>query len=761
MTDHLKVFFGPSFEEEVRRVARLIWASDEVNAQIVHGRERDGVYEGDEIIYIIEATTLRTRKKIEDDGKKTNDTVKELRRTSGKFAKGFLVTLHDPTADQIEAARPYSKTLQLLSFDEFKSKLVDARSYLSNRESMPFGSIYDFSANNQFVPREDFIAPSIQLIDSPDELSLSNIYESIGSGGRFALLAEYGTGKSMCLREIFFNLSRLYYSKQSIKFPVYINLRDHMGQQDVVELLERHGRLVGMSRPQELVRAWRAGYVDLLLDGFDELSSRGWTGDARRIRELRRSTQGAVRNLIRHSHNRSGIIIAGRAGYFDTLKEMTFCLSIDTFKIIRVLPFNDLQVSLYLRKKNLAHVIPDWVPTRPLLLGYLASRGIISDICENGAHRHIDKGEAWAELLSMIARREAEQLEGTDPETLLHFLAKLATRARNSDGGLGRFSPIEVEDLFFRVTGRTPIDDDRNMLLRLPGLGSSPDSSGSRSFIDSELADAAAGYEIVHYLRDPHDQTKEDYLKDIRFRLRDTGTQVASHLTKISGIHIGAVVSAINVAQRRNLHQTSYDIFNVAIELGYTPQSAIRFTECDVGIVDIEDTQDFHDEIVFNACSVDTVIIPIDASIRINCRFSDCLINNIIGRISPADLPEKNFIQCVYGDFTESPDRNNAVLETDIPESLKVLVISLRKLYQQKGAGRKENALYRGLDAKSRPLVPEIIELLKKHRYVFEVSRRGEIIYSPNRNKAGEAITIIRRPLESKKDIVKDCLSLS
>jgi hypothetical protein len=33
---------------------------------------------------------------------------------------------------------------------------------------------------------------------------------------------------------------------------------------------ERHGRNIGFPNPSQLVRAWKAGYAVLLLDGFDE-----------------------------------------------------------------------------------------------------------------------------------------------------------------------------------------------------------------------------------------------------------------------------------------------------------------------------------------------------------------------------------------------------------------------------------------------------------------------------------------------------------
>ena len=56
-------------------------------------------------------------------------------------------------------------------------------------------------------------------------------------------------------------------------FPVFVNLRDHYGQTDPAEILHRHARNVGFDKPSHLVRAWRAGFVHLSMDGFDEITA--------------------------------------------------------------------------------------------------------------------------------------------------------------------------------------------------------------------------------------------------------------------------------------------------------------------------------------------------------------------------------------------------------------------------------------------------------------------------------------------------------
>ena len=117
----------------------------------------------------------------------------------------------------------------------------------------------------------------LSWVDSQGGPSLSDLCDRIKNGEKTILVAEYGVGKSMLLRQLFHELVREFRSKTHFRTPIAINLRDHLGQSDPVELLERHARS-NAADPQNLVAAWNAGYVDLLIDGFDELSTRGLDG---------------------------------------------------------------------------------------------------------------------------------------------------------------------------------------------------------------------------------------------------------------------------------------------------------------------------------------------------------------------------------------------------------------------------------------------------------------------------------------------------
>ncbi len=146
----------------------------------------------------------------------------------------------------------------------------DAATYLSLRDNYPFGSVRDPATGNTHV-KIDYVSLDLVQVGGEKPLSVSEVRDRLLSGGRVVLLGDYGAGKSMTLRELYGELRRLYLNHRTAKFPVYLSLRDHFGQTNPAEVLERHGRNLGFQHPTHLVRAWRAGYVILLLDGFDEL----------------------------------------------------------------------------------------------------------------------------------------------------------------------------------------------------------------------------------------------------------------------------------------------------------------------------------------------------------------------------------------------------------------------------------------------------------------------------------------------------------
>ena len=339
---------GQDFENEVRRIARQLWpAAEFAGAAMDNGREIDGIFDTEDCRHIVEATISRRKDKAEEDLKKLAQLVKRHgSRTATRAVRGWFVTADEPTAEQRQVANKYRDAINSLSFAQFQSRLVDSRGYLRLRDEYAFGSVRDPSTNAsgkeiRYVPL-DLVKAGSSVRVSPSALS-----ELLTTGRVVVILGDYGAGKSMTLREVYRDLRKRHLSGELSTFPVFVNLRDHYGQTHPAEIIHRHARNVGFDRPSHLVRAWRAGFVHLLLDGFDEITALSIQGFWRKLRDNRHRAMAGVRRLIGEhpapttprggSNGCAGLLVAGRAHFFDNPGERRTALG---------LPMDHVELSL-------------------------------------------------------------------------------------------------------------------------------------------------------------------------------------------------------------------------------------------------------------------------------------------------------------------------------------------------------------------------------------------------------------------------------
>ena len=695
---------GPQFEDEVRNISRNLFSNHlGQGSTVVDGRERDGVFWNGQFYTVVECTTMRTKEKAETDGKKTHELVSKIRQ-QGHMAQGYFVTLHEPTPDQKDAfkAKKYDRTTRIISFDELRSLLFDSLTYINNREKKRFGSVYDHVEDNYDIPLSDFVEPTVVDPLGANQVSYRQLLDSLQTGSRCVLVAEYGVGKSMMLRHLFHGLVQRFRSKKNFRTPIAINLRDHLGQTDPIELLERHARANAIN-PSSLVAAWNAGYVDLLLDGFDELTTRGWTGDVRRLKEYRRLSHSVVRKLVKETPSNASVVIAGRDAYFDSTGEMREALgaSEESFRILRVFPFDEKQSHEFLYKKGFKGDLPDWMPTRPLLLTYLAGKGLLQSVINADSSGDFPRGAAWLSLVDMIARRESEQLEGVDKEQFLLFFGALGVRARQTPGGQTSFSPQVMEELFSKVTGSTILEDERNLLLRLPGLGVAQDSPLHRSFIDRDFMNVVCALPSLKYVYDPYSDYSDSYSFDALVDpMNEVGCEALSTLFYRSSVQTGVAVNAVRRACEDGHHQLAHDIFFAAQGVNRIPDR-LEFDGIAADEVDL--VSDYLDgsTVRYSNCIIDRVLLPQPEDTNYSVTFSDCLIGRVEGRVALGDLNEQQFIDCEVDEFTDEYNVNSEILDSSLPMGIKVLIVSLRKLFTQGGGARLESALFRGLDQRS------------------------------------------------------------
>lgn len=752
---------GSEFEEEVRSIARQLFSSSVgEGAGSIDGRERDGVFWNGDVYTIIESTLDRSKEKADYDAKKTNELVIKKRK-EGFLSRGFLVTLDEPTVHQRDVVKKYEKTTKIISFDELRSMLFNVSEYMNMRATRPFGSVYNHVDETFEVPWEEFVEPTFEYLGNGNILKLDDLYKSIISGERFIFTADYGVGKSMLLREIFLRYSKDIRSKQTFRIPLVINLREHMGQTNHIEMLERHARSIG-SDPRKLIAAWAAGYIDLLIDGFDELSTRGWTGDPKKIKEYRRSTHSVLKALIKATPSRSSIVVAGRAAYFDSEVEMREALGAPAHKFghVAIRPFDDAQAMRFLEKKGFTGSLPDWVPTRPLLLNYLVTKGLLQIAVADQFGGDFPRGRAWVSLIRMIAHRESEQSEGIDAFTIVRFLGALALEARRNADWDATFTPLEMDSMFFVVSGYGVTEEERNILLRLPGLGVAPDKPSNRMFIDQDFLHACAAFELYGYVANPYEpRSSVGSGADFHGQSAEVGQDVVCELISENGLDLGLLLPACRLAVDDGKHQLAYDIFEIGLNTG-RQMSGFEFVGVNIGELDL--CSDLYDSInvSFKDCIIERINIPSMSMENIRVTLRSCLIGTAEGVVSNSDLSHVHFFNCEVDQYANEYSVNNEVLSTTLPLGVRVLVVTLRKIFTQSGSARLESALVRGLDHRARMVAPEVIDVLRRNHFVVEAGRQGKIAYSGNRSKRKDALSIIQSPNSYQHPIIRECAAL-
>ncbi len=191
------------FENEVRRIARQLWPIAQYDgASIVENRERDGIFETEECIHLIEATTSRKKNKAYDDSKKLITLATRYKTKKWKAIKCWFITKDEPTADQRSEINKHKGQVIALSFTQFQSKLIDVNTYLSLRDKYYFGSVRD-PKDGGITPPIDYIP--LDLVETAENRlwSIEEIRNYLKEGSKFFIVGDYGSGKSMTLRKIY------------------------------------------------------------------------------------------------------------------------------------------------------------------------------------------------------------------------------------------------------------------------------------------------------------------------------------------------------------------------------------------------------------------------------------------------------------------------------------------------------------------------------------------------------------------------------
>lgn len=203
-------------------------------------------------------------------------------------------------------AQARHEDIELLTISELESSVIDFRQYARDliRRLAPEPALTHFVPPRLVREHAAVSEPAASLVGS---------WLADSEANQLTLLGDYGTGKTTFLKHLALDLARRY-EREVIeggargRVPLFIDLKDYTQalslKQIILDLLDNHGIRAASYAAFEYVL--REGQVLLILDGFDEMASRGnYRVTLRNFRELNRSALG-----------RAKIILSCRSHYF-------------------------------------------------------------------------------------------------------------------------------------------------------------------------------------------------------------------------------------------------------------------------------------------------------------------------------------------------------------------------------------------------------------------------------------------------------------
>ncbi len=662
-------------EDQVRRIAELHWNAP-CRPEDIDGVKFDAVIRvsSDEMV-AIEITKEDNLGKLRGDVNKLSG-LRFANFNRQVFTRCYFVTEHETSSLKAFGA---SQHVNVLSAEEFAEMFLGTRDYNFQRPLKDFGSSVDPVTG---LPDTAKYTP-IRYVREHDasRMTSSDVATLISSGRKIVLLGEFGSGKSRCIREVFEQLK----PHSQISPTLAINLRENWGLPTFDLIIRNHFGALGLSAfADDMVKLVGQGRVKLLLDGFDEIGSQSWTGEAARLKEIRRKSLVGVRDLISKCRN-AGLLIAGREHYFSSGEEMAECLGLDSEFDIFKCPdeFTDSEMLDYITNNTELPSAPEWMPKKPLICQLFTKLDKVDfDRITTGKHGEV---EFFDNFLDALAKREQRIHGSIDPAILKGVLLNLAVRTR-AKNDLEELSPAEINEAFYEVSGHTPLDESAVMLQRLPYLGRVGSGNPNRTFIDEYAKSGLRGIALIDaiYKNDKSLLTARWHKSIGDFGARVVSSKV-SHWNdvrkfgRLCASHGNHQVLCDIVCGEMELHKDDYNFGGISVENSFVSTwdfsgkriKGLQVDNCIVGAIELEDSE-------FDGCS-----------------FKASEFVKVSGVASKGAMPSAFADSCEYITFTDV-DVSSRISSLPISSQHKTLLMIVQKLFFQRGKARKEEALLRG-----------------------------------------------------------------
>jgi hypothetical protein len=710
-------------EERIRHLAGFIWDRP-AGPEHIGGVDIDCVvHVSKQQIALIEITEERTLEKVRQDILKL-ETARNALWSAEKVATNCYCVINGSVTRSMKSTGDDLK-ITVLSAEQFSRLYFDFESYKVGRLRRPFGSsvnpITGASDDSKYVP------VSYLLEGTDKSYTADDVVSAIRDGRKIILLGEYGSGKSRCSKELFLRLSLAI--PEHGNWPLAIDLRETWGLRRASEIVRRHFDELGLERgANNVIKAFGGDSFVYLLDGFDEVGSQSWSDDEARLRNIRNQSLAGVRDII--SKSAAGMIICGREHYFNTDAEMFEALGLRPEKtiLLRSKPeFSDEEMEEFLAEKSEDLVLPEWLPKRPLICQ------VIEKLPDEQLKRMFsDVGgdvEFWNHFMDVLCTRDAAINPIFEPTTLKNVMIRLSRYTRTKPSNVGPLSLHEIQRAFEEVVGEAPVDQAA-MLQRLPALGRVQAETNDRRFIDVYILDGLRALDVDLCAsnegqnlqgmawQNPLDQLGQRVLAS---KMQQSGgtrrylalsNKCASDKNRVGGGDIVASLLRMAVPEVNFEGLALDDSHFLSIDFSDVKARKLSLSNCTFGSVTLlRDIQD------------------------VGLQVINSLAERVYGVAKAEGLP--SWIKTINVDRFESLDNVAEIRRIKLSPAHQILVTIVRKTFFQKGTGRKEEALLRGLgNIGSHGTASRIINLLMHEGIISSFKGSEGTVYAPIRKNA-------------------------
>jgi hypothetical protein len=298
--------------------------------------------------------------------------------------------------------------------------------------------------------------------------------------------------------------------------------------------------------------------------------------------------------------------------------------------------------------------------------------------------------------------------------------------SRDKPGDVGPITVEEMSKAFFAVTGMHPVDESAVMLQRLSSLGRVASETSDRCFVDHYILDGLRAEDLTtaeeHEIPQLANERWRNPLRRLGVTLLSADIITAAHAT-----HYARLLKTSSVRQNAVLAGDIVAGMLVAGE-GEVSFNGISVRDAHVACLD------FGGRLVKGLAIANSVIDLLDIT---DCRvedveISESIIQQVLGVSAAGGMP--GWIKGCDVETYESVSTVARIRRAELTDEQRIFLTIVKKLFFQPGAGRKEEALLRGLGESAKKKSAErILKRLRADKVVNRIPGNQGWVFVPVR----------------------------